>query len=509
MIKRLVVVLRSNPVLFDLLLLAAVSLALRLVNLGSWPRWYCDEGTYGQVGVNIFHGTWGTTVWGPNFFPPVFPVISGVMSTLFGHSMIAIRIPGAIAGAASVLLLYLIVNRLYKNRVIALLSAGMLSIASLYINRLAMMDNFMALFLLLTVFFYLKFKDSRQNKWIYLAGIAAGLSFLSKYTGICAILFLVVQSLFDKEFAKTWKPLLTFGVLAMIYPLLGLMNWHNFTSDTLFQASRGTNYYNFVSMLIMGHPIDQLYTKLYDWFFILSPWMLLGVVSCALILPQKENRILCILLVSVVFVYAVAKSVWWAYLVGIYPVYCTSIAVVCYDTARGIKVLLKSRRVHDKLKFALRWVPITIIIVAAVVIVYAIAPVAGLTTSPWSANSSDQQSAVSWLNHNTNKDDMVAAGPTINYMLTKAEGVDYAYVVLYNTRESFQVFTVSQLDRYKMDLSLSKFKYFVVDTPLPYIGQPAVDTVALIRNTWALEYQVGDCHIYLNPQWNNITGSLQ
>jgi len=63
-----------------MLAIFAVSLALRLVNLGGYPRWFVDEGSVAEQGINMFHLHYGYKTWGPNFFPPFFVMLDGQAS---------------------------------------------------------------------------------------------------------------------------------------------------------------------------------------------------------------------------------------------------------------------------------------------------------------------------------------------------------------------------------------------------------------------------------------------
>src|SRR4030067_1507979 len=72
--------------IYDALIVSIIALTLRIVNLESYPRWYCDEGTKIQLGLNMFHGHWGYSTWGPNFFPPFYDFLLGSMVTLFGNT---------------------------------------------------------------------------------------------------------------------------------------------------------------------------------------------------------------------------------------------------------------------------------------------------------------------------------------------------------------------------------------------------------------------------------------
>ncbi|MDQ1280659.1 MAG: hypothetical protein QG670_1922 [Thermoproteota archaeon] len=93
---------------FDILvvlIIGTIALILRVINL-AYPRWYPDEGTNLQLGLNMLHGQYGYSTWGPNFFPPFYDFLIGSMVTLFGNSYFIARLPSAVLGTISCVLLF-------------------------------------------------------------------------------------------------------------------------------------------------------------------------------------------------------------------------------------------------------------------------------------------------------------------------------------------------------------------------------------------------------------------
>ncbi len=537
--RRVFVLIISQRLVLESLALGLIAFLLRVINLEGWPRWYSDEGTNGYTGVNMFNGIWGSHVWGPNFFPPLFPAVCGLMSTLMEPSLFAIRLPAAVTGALSIVLLYLIVNKLY-NRSIAIVASLLLIVASLYINRLALMDNFSVFFILLTVFFYIKLRDEEKQRWSYLMGISAGLAFLSKFTGIAASIFIVFQSLMDKRFKHVWPGLVAALGVALVYPIIGLIvNWDYFLADTFFQASRPLQFDQLSWVLLMGHPTDQLYKG----FFFFNLWAPLGFLSTFYLLARNKagDRLLSVLVGSIFITYFLAGQIWWVFLLALYPAYCVAITVVLNDIVRGegnyrflaiftilLLVPLSNCRllypnfearaiiiifllivagifltlaIQTRFRYlsrALLVIPLTVMIIAGAL--SELTPLIGNTNeaNPTIHTSADQKTVVDWLNTHTEEGDMVTAPGPIVYLLDKAIGVDYAEVALYESGEAYHIYPLSIIPRFNIDAKVSNFRYFVADTPMESLG-PLSKIAWEVMTTWELSFQFGDFRVYVNP----------
>ena len=97
--------------------------------------------------------------------PPLIFLIQHLSFKLFGDSLFAARLPSAIFGILSILLVYLIalrITNLNKLRIpnsFALIAAALFSIsfAAVGVSRLAMMESVLFFFILLNIYFFLRF----------------------------------------------------------------------------------------------------------------------------------------------------------------------------------------------------------------------------------------------------------------------------------------------------------------------------------------------------------------
>ncbi len=113
--------------------------------------------------------------------PPLVFLVQHVFIGIFGENNFGLRISSALFGIASVYLLYLIGKHLYGERV-GLLAAALFAVTVNHValSRMGLQEAQVVFFILLTIYLFLR---ALQNDTYFLwAGLALGLSFLTKYT---------------------------------------------------------------------------------------------------------------------------------------------------------------------------------------------------------------------------------------------------------------------------------------------------------------------------------------
>lgn len=128
--------------------------------------------------------------------PPLTFIIQHFSLRVFGVNEWGQRLPFALAGIASVWLVYLIGRRLFaseqgdsggnrdnQGECIGLLAAGLIAVNSyhVWISRIGLQESLVILFSLCAVLFCLKFLNEPRKYWWRL-GLALGACFLTKYT---------------------------------------------------------------------------------------------------------------------------------------------------------------------------------------------------------------------------------------------------------------------------------------------------------------------------------------
>ena len=196
--------LRQNEVWLEWLYLFGLSMAalmLFLVNLANLPLLDPQEGTLALVAKEIYQGTATShwifpTIWGEPYLqqPPLIHNLVAIAYSIAGTNELTTRLPGALLGGISVLLLYYIGREIFVARLPALFSA-LVYLSCLPVvrySRLATLNGPLLCFELLTIWAVLR---SRRNlQWALVAGI--GFSLMSLTKGLFAAQILLIVLLF-------------------------------------------------------------------------------------------------------------------------------------------------------------------------------------------------------------------------------------------------------------------------------------------------------------------------
>jgi 4-amino-4-deoxy-L-arabinose transferase-like glycosyltransferase len=196
--------LRQSEVWFEYLCLIGLLLAassLFLVNLSSLPLLDSQEATLAGVAKEIYRSTDITnwifpTLWNESYFaqPPLVHNLVAIAYKILGVGELATRLPGALLGALSVLLLYQIGREIFVARLPALFSAlvYLTCLPVVRYSRLATLDGPLLCFELLTIWAVLR--SRRDLKWTLVTGI--GFSLMSLTKGFFGIQVLLIALLF-------------------------------------------------------------------------------------------------------------------------------------------------------------------------------------------------------------------------------------------------------------------------------------------------------------------------
>lgn len=137
--------------------------------------------------------------------PPLFFYLQHLSFRVFGDSRFALRFPSALFGTLSALLIIAIGSILYNGRVGLIAGAlSAVSVSSVYISRVGIIESTLIFFLLLTnVLFLLALK----RRWLFLfVGVCFGLSMLTKYTAIVFLPISIVYTWFaERKILHDWR----------------------------------------------------------------------------------------------------------------------------------------------------------------------------------------------------------------------------------------------------------------------------------------------------------------
>ncbi|MCR8455901.1 MAG: glycosyltransferase family 39 protein [Crenarchaeota archaeon] len=336
---------RTHFELLAITSILAVSAILRLWNIEGYPRWYCDEGTNAHLGLNILEGVIGYKTWGPNFFPPLFDIVQGASLLLLGNNYFAVRLPAALFGLLSIMVLYFIAKKFLDGLFWVWLTSMLFSLGSMHINRMGLQHNASLLFILLTM--YLLLKDANLGKRWFLAGFSAGLAFLSHYTGgvIAGILVLLV-SLYEKRLRCLLNSMIGASLPLTTFLLMGILTApHWFIYDLIQQGSRTFSLFKILVTMFVSTPFGwEFKYPLGGAPIIIYGLTLVGALaSISLLFTAKQNPMLIAFISASIIGLILSKDIWWSFLLYLYPAYTISFVVLlkeCYQERKIMTMVL-------------------------------------------------------------------------------------------------------------------------------------------------------------------------
>jgi predicted membrane-bound dolichyl-phosphate-mannose-protein mannosyltransferase len=193
----------------------------RVFDLNSPPTMYFDEVYHAFTAKVIMSPDvakawewWNTPPMGFAYewtHPPLAKLGMVLGMLVFGQNSFGWRIPGALLGVLSVLMVYLLGKEIFKDEAIGLLSAGVFSLdgLALVMSRIGMNDSYILFFTLLSIYLYLKDKN-------FLSAISFGLAIASKWSAIWAVPIFGIIFLSQKK-KLTWSYIWFFILPVVIY----------------------------------------------------------------------------------------------------------------------------------------------------------------------------------------------------------------------------------------------------------------------------------------------------
>ena len=173
-------------------LITLFSLFLRLWNLNKPKGFIFDEVYYAKNANSLItHGVELNSANQSEFVvhPPLGKWLIGIGIKLFGNNEFGWRISAAVFGTLSILLIYLIAQRLFNSYLLSNIAAGLMALdgLNLVMSRVALLDIFLMFFILLATYLFM-----RNQYW--LTGIALGMATGIKWSGAYLIpIFLILS----------------------------------------------------------------------------------------------------------------------------------------------------------------------------------------------------------------------------------------------------------------------------------------------------------------------------
>jgi dolichyl-phosphate-mannose-protein mannosyltransferase len=179
-------------------LIIGFALTLRLWRLNQPKGYIFDEIYYAKNAASLINDGVELNAQGDAEFvvhPPLGKWLIGLGIKAFGDNEFGWRISAAIVGSASVLLIFMITQLLFKSLLLSNTAAALMSLDGLHLvmSRVALLDIFLMFFILLT--FYLML---RNNFW--LSGVVIGLAGATKWSAFFLIPLLILLTINISKF---------------------------------------------------------------------------------------------------------------------------------------------------------------------------------------------------------------------------------------------------------------------------------------------------------------------
>jgi 4-amino-4-deoxy-L-arabinose transferase-like glycosyltransferase len=163
--------------------------------------------------------------------PPFFFFIQHLFFKIFGDSIFVARLPSALAGLASVWLVFLLGKKFFRNEWPALLAAGFLAVNSIHIwiSRNSLIEALLIFLILFNIYlFFRALENAKYWKWW---GLILGVVFLTKYTGFFLIpvyaVYLAIESIWGSRASvlKDWRFYASLGLALLIFSPVIIYNF--------------------------------------------------------------------------------------------------------------------------------------------------------------------------------------------------------------------------------------------------------------------------------------------
>ncbi|MFZ2664578.1 MAG: glycosyltransferase family 39 protein [Patescibacteria group bacterium] len=299
-----------------------------------------DEAIYAKVAKNMVENNqylvlhWDSLIKGWFEKPPLYMWMASGFMNVLGFTSLAARLPSAIFGFLTVILVFVFANKLFNKTVAFISSLSILTtVHFLYYSRASMLDVTTTFFITLALYCYwcAKTKDKRVT-WI-LSGLSVGLAAMTKgFVGLLPLLIIGLYEicLFVFQKQKINKRLVLNYLLLFGSSVLVAVPWH-ITMYKMFGRE-------FVNKYFVYHVWDRATMAIEDkgnpffWYIIvlkvsMRTWFvaLLGAFPLGLYLALKKDKrftFLSIWALSIFFFFSLAKSKLTWYIIPIYPSLC-------------------------------------------------------------------------------------------------------------------------------------------------------------------------------------------
>lgn len=330
---------------------------VRILNQGTYPGLYNDEGTQINIAMNYLRGqTEYLGIRGSLLLAmrmPIFPFLLSILFRIFGVSLEVVRSFSAALGLLTIALLYVCGKSIFgaKGAAVGLLAALALAISPKVVmfNRLGISYNLLAPLVLLHFWGLCKYWQSHKRSWLVLAALAMGLGWLVDLVAFTLLPAFVVLAVWWKR-PRRWLELVLAGLPFALYAVVSLISAPSaflFDLGFAFQRTSESAFLEQIIQLIMNFGVLILQ----------DPWFLLGLAGLFLIrpLPVRWIALLVFLPPAMLIARAASLRIGFYYLVPWMPILSIGLGMFILQAAAAIHQTFQPK--IEELAGRLKWAP--------------------------------------------------------------------------------------------------------------------------------------------------------
>ncbi|WP_353932826.1 glycosyltransferase family 39 protein [Okeanomitos corallinicola TIOX110] len=253
--------------------------------------------------------------------PPLFSLIVGSAAilgganTFFDCNLTTMRIPSLILGISSIVLFYILSLKL-SNTNIAILASLIFATNpnTVFLSRVAVSENLILFLSLLTLLCFLKYYQSSNANYLYIAACLAGLASLAKITGF----FLVPMICLLLIYQKKWRDSLVVLIIGLIL-LSGYFIYGSFYDFELFFRVIQSHTNRFENFLLFPELLGK--TVFFEDSWLTFSWLILLPAMKGNI-DDIKNRIIYIpiIIYLLILIFSGSQSHFYAwYIIPLFP----------------------------------------------------------------------------------------------------------------------------------------------------------------------------------------------
>lgn len=319
------------------LIFAIVYVFILYLNLAnSALQW--DEVIHLNAGLNLKLGLYDKVLSGA-FYPPLYDSIICFFFQLLGSSLVSARLVSAIFSVLSLWSMFELTYRLYSGKT-ALFSVFLLGIMPGYfwLSSISMIETILLFFFIVSLFYFFRWLQTKQDRLLVFSGLALGLGFLTKYQILVAGIIFIVAILFLE---RGWlKRSLTKFTILIITAVIVVIPW-----IVIAYRIYATKIFNqWLYAMQVGNPERTLYSDRYPspiFYFIEVVWpykdvhpisifvYIIGLLGLGLLIWRhtKGDKFVLIWFVSILFFFSLIMNKHWRYVLPLFPALAISAAV--------------------------------------------------------------------------------------------------------------------------------------------------------------------------------------